>query len=145
MLKTQRFYAQIAQKINISALIPPAVPLVNALSAHSLSLETLMAANLHLGHSTSQLHQRMLSYVYGERQDIHIINLDATLVHLRRACSVVRQTSRQGGHIVFLGTKPMLHKITIDAAEMAKQFYIIHWIGYDFFNTVEPSQTEIES
>jgi small subunit ribosomal protein S2 len=88
-----------------------------------------MAANLHLGHNTSLMHQRMVSYVYGSRHGLTIINLDHTLTHLRRACQVAKETARNGGNILFLGTKPMLQKITKDAALRANQFFITHWIG----------------
>lgn len=109
----------------IAELVPPPV----GVGARSVSLDQLMRANLHIGHAAKDWSHRMLPFIYGERHGVHIINLDHTLVHLRRAANVARQIALDGGNIVFLGTKPMLHRIVIDAAARADQYYILHWIG----------------
>ncbi|KAI8905621.1 ribosomal protein S2, flavodoxin-like domain-containing protein [Gorgonomyces haynaldii] len=109
-----------------SSLIPKAKPIVD-FSRHSISIEQLMAANLHLGHS--EFHPRMVPYIYGTREGINIINLDHTVAHLRRAASVVFEVAKNGGNVLFLGTKPMLHKTTVEAAQKAGQYFVIEWIG----------------
>ncbi|KAJ3196336.1 37S ribosomal protein, mitochondrial [Irineochytrium annulatum] len=94
----------------------------------AISLKTLMAANLHLGHHPRDFHRFMLPYVYGERAGVHIINLEHTLVHLRRAINVTREVALRGGNIVFVGTKPSLHRMTVAAAERANGFFVTRWI-----------------
>ncbi|KAI8852824.1 ribosomal protein S2, flavodoxin-like domain-containing protein [Chytridium lagenaria] len=88
-----------------------------------------MAANLHLGHDPKSWNKNMLPFIYGERGGIHIINLEHTIVQLRRALNVIREVAFRGGNIVFLGSKPSLHKITVAAAERAKGYFVTKWIG----------------
>jgi small subunit ribosomal protein S2 len=71
----------------------------------------------------------MLQFIYGTRDGIHIINLEHTLVYLRRASKVVYNVASQGGNIVFVGTKPSLHKLVVDVATNSNQYYITHWLG----------------
>lgn len=99
------------------------------LDHNNVTLQTLMTANLHLGHSTSEWNPSMLPYLYGHRQGIHIINLEHTLACLRRASKVVNQIARDGGKVLFVGTKPSLHKLVVDTAIKNNAFYCIHWIG----------------
>ncbi|KAJ3188285.1 37S ribosomal protein, mitochondrial [Gaertneriomyces sp. JEL0708] len=95
----------------------------------ALTIHTLMAANLHLGHAPQVWNQNMLPYIYGERNGIHIINLEHTLVMLRRAVSVVREVALRGGNIVFVGTRPAIHRITVEAAKRANAYFVTSWIG----------------
>ncbi|KAJ3101776.1 37S ribosomal protein, mitochondrial [Phlyctochytrium planicorne] len=95
----------------------------------AINLKTLMAANLHLGHGPEKWNRFMLPFVYGERGGIRIINLEHTIVQLRRAMNVTREVAFRGGSIVFLGTKPSLHKITVAAAKRANGYYVTKWIG----------------
>ncbi|KND05099.1 ribosomal protein S2 [Spizellomyces punctatus DAOM BR117] len=95
----------------------------------SLTIRTLMAANLHLGHARESWNEHMLPYIYGERQGIHIINLEHTLVMLRRAINVTREIALRGGNIVFIGTRPSIHRITVEAAKRADGYFVTSWIG----------------
>ncbi|KAI9009592.1 ribosomal protein S2, flavodoxin-like domain-containing protein [Gaertneriomyces semiglobifer] len=88
-----------------------------------------MAANLHLGHAPQVWNQNMLPYIYGERNGIHIINLEHTLVMLRRAVSIVREVALRGGNIVFVGTRPAIHRVTVEAAKRANAYFVTSWIG----------------
>ncbi|KAI8927650.1 ribosomal protein S2, flavodoxin-like domain-containing protein [Entophlyctis helioformis] len=110
-----------------SALAAAAGP--SADDIHSVSLRTLLAANLHLGHNTELWNPAMLPYIHGSRHGIHIINLEHTLAHLRRAAAFIRHVSLAGGNVVFLGTRPAIHKLVVDAAIAGDAFYITHWIG----------------
>lgn len=58
-------------------------------------------------------------YIFGIRQGIHIISLDVTAAHLRRACRVVSGVAERGGLILFVGTRPGQDKCVVKAAEMA--------------------------
>ncbi|TPX62803.1 hypothetical protein PhCBS80983_g00027 [Powellomyces hirtus] len=95
----------------------------------AITIRTLMAANLHLGHARQTWNQNMLPYIYGERQGIHIINLEHTLVMLRRAINVTREVALRGGNIVFVGTRPAIHRITVEAAKRADAYFVTSWVG----------------
>ncbi|KAJ8323868.1 hypothetical protein BDV3_002198 [Batrachochytrium dendrobatidis] len=139
-----RFYSNVTtENIDLTALIPQVITvnasttntslkdhnLLNQRDAHDISLKSLLAANLHLGHSTTLWNPSMLPYIYGTRHGTHIINLEHTLTHLRRAAAFIRQVAMSNGNIVFLGTKPAIHKITVDAALLGNAYYITQWVG----------------
>ncbi|KAJ3088422.1 37S ribosomal protein, mitochondrial [Quaeritorhiza haematococci] len=96
---------------------------------NALTIRSLMAANLHLGHSRSAWNPRMLPFIFGERQGIHIINLEHTIVYLRRAINITREIAANGGNVVFVGTRPALHRIAFEAAKRAQGFYVLNWVG----------------
>jgi hypothetical protein len=96
-------------------------------ATNSLTLTSLLAANLHLGHKPRHLSHYMLPYIYGERSGIHIINLEHTLVAMRRAMNVVREISTRGGAILFVGTRLGIHKVAVDAARKSGAYFCIDW------------------
>ena len=59
-------------------------------------------------------------YIFGIRQGIHIISLDVTAAHLRRACRVVSGVAEKGGLILFVGTRPGQDRCVVRAAELAR-------------------------
>ncbi|KAF7559419.1 hypothetical protein G7046_g4744 [Stylonectria norvegica] len=84
-----------------------------------VTLELLMASQTHIGHKTSLWNPANSRYIYGVRQGIHIISLETTAAHLRRAARVVEEVSYQGGLILFVGTRKGQMEIVTKAAEMA--------------------------
>eukprot|EP00158_Paraphelidium_tribonemae_P006996 Partr_v1_DN28064_c2_g2_i1_m57229 putative Ribosomal protein len=66
----------------------------------------------------------MLPYIYGRRAGIHVINLEYSFVHLRRACNVTREICKRGGSVLFLGKRPFMKKICSDAAYSSGQFFV---------------------
>ena len=94
-----------------------------------LSLQQLLKVNLHIGAHKSKWHQNFLPYLYGHRNDCHIINLEHTLSALRRAVGVCYEVAKNDGNIVFVGTKPSLHKLIVDNSIKNNCFYIINWTG----------------
>ncbi|KAG0368922.1 37S ribosomal protein, mitochondrial [Gamsiella multidivaricata] len=93
-------------------------------SSNSLTIAQLLAAGLHLGHSTSLWNVASMPFVFGVREGISIINLEHTLTHLRRACTVAKAVARQGGIILFIGTRPGMDHVTIDAAKTCNAYYV---------------------
>ena len=68
-------------------------------------------------------------YIFGIRQGIHIISLDVTASHLRRACRVVSGVAERGGLILFVGTRPGQDRCVINAAELAGGCHLFdRWI-----------------
>lgn len=90
------------------------------------SLEMLMAAQCHMGHHISQWNPANQRYIYGERAGIHIISLETTATHLRRAARVVEQVAYYGGLILFVGNRKGHMPIVERAAELAKGCHLFH-------------------
>ncbi|KAK4122051.1 hypothetical protein N657DRAFT_576854 [Parathielavia appendiculata] len=87
---------------------------------HDATLEMLMAAQCHMGHHVSQWNPANQRYIYGERAGIHIISLETTAAHLRRAARVVEEVAYYGGLILFVGNRKEHRPIVVRAAELAK-------------------------
>lgn len=84
-----------------------------------VTLELLMASQTHMGHNTSTWNPANSRYIYGVRQGIHIISLETTAAHLRRAARVVEEVSYRGGVILFVGTRKGQMEIVTKASELA--------------------------
>ncbi|KAF9162661.1 37S ribosomal protein, mitochondrial [Actinomortierella ambigua] len=106
-----------------AALVPPPASVTNPTS-NTLTISQLLAAGLHLGHSTSLWNVASMPFVYGVREGISIINLEHTLTHLRRACTVTKAVARQGGIILFIGTRAGMEYVTIDAAQSCGAYHV---------------------
>ena len=90
------------------------------------SLEMLMAAQVHMGHHISQWNPANQRYIYGARAGIHIISLESTATHLRRAARVVEEVAYYGGLILFVGTRKGHMQIVERAAQLAKGCHLFH-------------------
>ncbi|KAI9281446.1 ribosomal protein S2, flavodoxin-like domain-containing protein [Umbelopsis sp. AD052] len=99
-------------------------PAPQAVNSYNLTISKLLAAGLHLGHSTSLWNPATLPFIFGTRAGISIINLEHTLVYLRRACNVVREVAQRGGTVLFVGTRPEISELTIDAARNAEGYHV---------------------
>ncbi|KAJ5748187.1 uncharacterized protein N7511_009883 [Penicillium nucicola] len=94
-----------------------------------VTLEMLLAAGTHLGHSTSRWNPQNSRYIFGIREGVHIISLDVTAAHLRRAAKVVEEVAARGGLILFAGTRKGQKRAVVKAAELAKSYHIFErWI-----------------
>ena len=98
-------------------------------SPSSITLELLLASQSHLGHSTSLWNPMNSRYIFGIRQGIHIISLDVTASHLRRACRVVSGVAERGGLILFVGTRSGQDRCVVNAAKLAGGCHLFErWI-----------------
>ena len=77
----------------------------NAMSTVPISMQELLDAGVHFGHQTRRWHPNMKPFLYGERNGIHIINLQYTLPRLRAACDFAAEAVASGGSVLFVGTK----------------------------------------
>lgn len=101
----------------------------NPPAPHELTLELLLAAQAHLGHSTSLWHPANSRYIFGIRQGIHIIDLSLTLAHLRRACKVVEGVAERGGLILFVGNRNGQVRVVVNAAKLSGACHLFsRWI-----------------
>lgn len=89
-----------------------------------VTLELLMASQTHMGHNTSIWNPANSRYIHGVRQGIHIISLESTAAHLRRAARVVEEVSYRGGIILFAGTRKGQMEIVTKAAELAGAYHL---------------------
>lgn len=100
-----------------------------------LDIEEMAKAGLHFGHKTSKLHPKMLPYIFGVRNTIHIIDLEKTKEKLKEALEFIKNLVKEKKTILVVGTKVQLKDLV---REFATQFgfpYVNHrWLGGTFTN-----------
>ncbi|KAF2400097.1 ribosomal protein S2 [Trichodelitschia bisporula] len=95
-----------------------------------ISLELLLASQAHMGHSTSLWNPGNARYIFGIRDGIHIISLDQTAAHLRRAARVVTAVAERAGLILFVGTRPGQDRAVVKAAELSGGCHLFdRWVA----------------
>ena len=96
----------------------------------SVSVKELLDAGVHFGHKTSRWNPKMASYIYGERDDVHIIDLRQSAVLMNVALNVIYDTVKKDGKILFVSTKIQASDIVAEYAEKCGQYYVNHrWLG----------------
>src|SRR6201746_2161583 len=94
------------------------------------SMRQLLEAGVHFGHHTRRWNPRMAPFLYGVRNQVHIIDLQPTVPMLDRALRAVRDVPAAGGRVLFVGTKRAAAEHVADAAKRCGQYYINHrWLG----------------
>jgi len=94
------------------------------------SMRQLLEAGVHFGHQTHRWNPKMAPYIYGERNNIHIIDLSQTVPMLQRSLQVISDTVARGGRVLFVGTKRQASEIIADAAQRSAQYYVnARWLG----------------
>ncbi|KAF9636263.1 Ribosomal protein S2 [Lasiodiplodia theobromae] len=107
----------------------PHTLLTNPPRPADVTLELLLASQAHLGHSTSVWNPANARYIFGVREGIHIISLDQTAAHLRRAAKVVTEVCRRGGIVLFVGTRNEQDRSVVKAAQLAKGCHLFdRWV-----------------
>ncbi|MEN9557961.1 MAG: hypothetical protein RL141_330 [Candidatus Parcubacteria bacterium] len=105
------------------------------------SLTELLQAGVHFGHQASKWHPKMKKFIFGERQGIHIINLEETQKALEKALAFVRQTTGRGGSVLFVGTKKQAGDLVARVAIDAGMPYVNkRWLGGTLTNFVNMAQ-----
>ena len=94
------------------------------------SMRQLLDAGVHFGHQTHRWNPKMAPYIFGARNNIHIIDLSQTVPLLHQALKVVSDTVAAGGRVLFVGTKRQASDIIADAAQRSAQYYVnSRWLG----------------
>jgi small subunit ribosomal protein S2 len=94
------------------------------------TIKQLLEAGIHFGHTTRRWNPKMRTYIFGEKNKIHIIDLQKTAPLLRVALQAVHDVAATGGKILFVSTKRQGSKLVKEAAEKAGQYYVNHrWLG----------------
>ncbi|KAI0475213.1 ribosomal protein S2 [Xylariaceae sp. FL0804] len=97
---------------------------LNPPAPKDVTLELLLASQAHMGHHTSQWNPANAQHIYGVREGIHIISLEQTAAHLRRAARVVEEVAYRAGLILFVGTRRGQTRLVTQAAAMAKACHL---------------------
>ncbi len=94
------------------------------------SMRQLLEAGVHFGHQTHRWNPKMKPFIFGDRNNLHIIDLGQTVPLMSRALKVVSDTVAKGGRVLFVGTKRQAAEIVADAAQRSAQYYVnARWLG----------------
>ena len=94
------------------------------------SMRQLLEAGVHFGHQSHRWNPKMAEYIFGTRNNIHIIDLTQSVPMLHRALQAISDTVAQGGRILFVGTKRQAQDAIADAAKKSAQYYVnSRWLG----------------
>ncbi len=95
-----------------------------------ISMKQLLEAGVHFGHQTRKWNPKMGKYIFNSRNDIHIINLEDTVVLIDKAYDYIKEMASQGKTILFVGTKKQAQKAIEDEAKRCGMYYInSRWLG----------------
>ncbi|HBI14003.1 MAG TPA: 30S ribosomal protein S2 [Desulfobulbaceae bacterium] len=95
-----------------------------------VTMRQMLEAGLHFGHQTRRWNPKMKPYIYGPRNGIYIINLDATMRHFRRAYQYTQEKVAGGGNVLFVGTKRQAQDIIKQEADRCGMPYVnSRWLG----------------
>ena len=96
----------------------------------AVTMRELLEAGVHFGHQTRRWHPHMKPFLYGERNGIHIIDLQLSLPRLRNALDFVRECVANGGKVLFVGTKRQAQDIVAGCAQAANMPFVHRrWLG----------------
>jgi small subunit ribosomal protein S2 len=94
------------------------------------SMRQLLEAGVHFGHQKHRWNPKMEKFIFGVRNDIHILDLGQTVPALSRALQLVSDTVADGGRVLFVGTKRQAAPVVADAAKKSAQYYVnSRWLG----------------
>ena len=94
------------------------------------TMRGLLEAGAHFGHQSHRWNPKMAPYIFGARNNIHIIDLAQTVPLLHQALKTVSDTVAKGGRVLFVGTKRQAQEQIADAARRSAQYYInSRWLG----------------
>ena len=96
----------------------------------SVSIKQLLEAGVHLGHKTLRWNPKMKSFIFGEKNSIHIIDLTQTVTLIKKAMMEVHKCISQGGRILIVSTKKQASETVLKVANETGQFYVNYrWLG----------------
>lgn len=107
-----------------------------------VTLQSMLKAGAHFGHKTDRWNPKMLPYIYTQKSNVHIINLDMTQQLWEKARKFILDISSRGGNVLFVGTKPQASNTVKAAARRCGAHYVNHrWLGgmLSNFETIKKS------
>jgi small subunit ribosomal protein S2 len=100
------------------------------MSYPTFTMRQLLEAGVHFGHHTRRWNPKMAPYIFGKRNNIHIINLEKTVPMLYEALDAIQSIAKNGGKFLFVGTKRSASDLIAQAATNCGQYYVNHrWLG----------------
>ena len=112
------------------------------MAAATFTMRQLLEAGVHFGHHTRRWNPKMEPFIFGERNGIHILDLQQTVPLFGRAREAMRDTAAKGGRSLFVGTKRAAANKIADTAKACGQYYVNHrWLGGMLTNWATVSQS----
>ena len=94
------------------------------------SMRQLLEAGVHFGHQKHRWNPKMERFIFGVRNDIHILDLSQSVPMLQRALQLVSDTVADGGRVLFVGTKRQAAPVVAEAARQSAQYFVnSRWLG----------------
>ena len=112
-----------------------------------ITMKQLLEAGVHFGHQTRRWNPKMKPFIFGERNGIHIIDLQQTLHYFEIAYEFVVNLVAQGGKILFVGTKKQAQETVKEEAERCGMYYVVNrWLGGTLtnFRTIRQSVEKLK-
>ena len=106
------------------------------------TMKQLLEAGVHFGHQTRRWHPKMAPYIFGQRNGIHIIDLQKTLKMANEGYQFMRELAGAGGRVLFVGTKRQARDAVREESLRAGQYYVNHrWLGGTLTNFATVQQS----
>jgi len=108
----------------------------------NISMKAMLEAGVHFGHQTSRWNPKMSRYIFGERNGVHILDLQKTAKELKKACAYIKEEAKKGSKFLFVGTKKQAQEaIQSEAARVNCPCIHEKWLGGTLtnFQTVRKS------
>jgi small subunit ribosomal protein S2 len=113
----------------------------------AVTMKQLLEAGVHFGHQVRHWNPKMGRYIFDERDGIHIIDLQKTVLMIKEAYHYVRQLVEEGGEILFIGTKKQAQDSVCEEVERCGMHYVNNkWLGGTLtnFNTVKKNVARLK-
>lgn len=114
--------------------------------AVNLTMKELLEAGAHYGHQVRRWNPNMRPYIFGERNGIHIIDLQKTVRAFKKACEFTEDLTSKGGHVLFVGTKRQAREAIAEEAKRCGMYFVnFRWLGGTLtnYNTIRQSITRL--
>lgn len=94
------------------------------------TMRQLLEAGVHFGHQTHRWNPKMKQFIFGERNNVHILDLAQTVPLLHQALKAISDTVARGGRVLIVGTKRQAQEAVADGAKRSAQYYVnSRWLG----------------
>ena len=100
------------------------------MSLPKFTIRQMIENGVHFGHQTRRWNPKMAGYIYGKKDNVHIIDLQQTYPMLYTALNAAKEIAANGGKVLFVGTKRQAQDIIKENAERCGQYYVNYrWLG----------------
>jgi small subunit ribosomal protein S2 len=108
----------------------------------TFTMRQMLEAGVHFGHNTRRWDPRMEPFIFGERNKIHVLDLQQTMPMFNAALKAISDVASRGGRVLFVGTKRAASEKIAETARASGQYYVNHrWLGGMLTNWATVSQS----